>query len=235
MSGRNYLIELQDLDMYYNRSEPVLQRVNLALEAGSFHYLTGESGAGKSSLIRLMYLGHRRYTGTLRVLGHDAQYLEARVLPSFRQQIGVVFQDFYLLEHATTLDNVALPLRVRGMSMRQSREHAAEMLNWVGLDHLLDVYPHELSGGEQQRVALARAVIGRPKLLLADEPTGSVDDKIALRMMLLFEELNRKGTTVVFATHNRDLVSAFVQPEIVVEKGHVTVKTPSVVGRAKSA
>ncbi len=235
MSHQNDVIELKNVDMYYDSVEPVLENINLTLESGSFHYLTGESGAGKSSLIRLMYLGHRRYSGSMKILGYDVDQLEPRVLPGLRQQIGVVFQDFYLLNHISTLDNVALPLRVRGMSMRQSRTYASEMLTWVGLGDQLNAFPNELSGGEQQRISLARAVIGKPRLLLADEPTGSVDDKIAIKLMMLFEELNNKGTTVVFATHNRDLVSEFSHPEIVIEENNVKIKSATSLRRAKSA
>lgn len=222
--------------MYYTHQLPILQNVNLAIESGSFHYLTGQSGAGKSSLIRLLYLGHRIYRGHMSILGHDIDNLDPRLLPSLRQQIGIVFQDFYLLEHISALDNVALPLRVRGINMRQSREYAAEMLEWVGLGDHLESFPHELSGGEQQRVSLARAVIGKPRLLLADEPTGSVDDTIAIKLMMLFEELNAKGTTVIFATHNKDLVTQFPYPQIILHDTHVmTRKRRPLIMRTKSA
>jgi cell division transport system ATP-binding protein len=140
-------------------------------------------------------------------------------LPGLRRRIGTVFQDFRLLDHLSVVDNVALPLRVQGTDERQVREHAAELLAWVGLGEHLDALPPTLSGGQKQRVAIARAVIGRPQLLIADEPTGNVDDRIAIRLMRLFEELNRLGTTIVIATHNLQLVRESRHPELVLDAG----------------
>jgi cell division transport system ATP-binding protein len=190
----------------------VLHDLNITLPDGVFRWLLGPSGAGKTSLLRLMYLAIRPTRGRLDILGVDVTTASRRVLPRLRRRIGVVFQDFRLLPHLTTFDNVALPLRLAGRPEGQIRADVEEMLRWVGLAKKMDAAPTELSGGEQQRVAIARAVIGRPSLLLADEPTGNLDDEQAERLMHLFKELNRVGTTVVVATHNDTLVARHPAP-----------------------
>src|SRR5690349_1980017 len=203
--------------MRYGNGPEVLRDVSFTLEPGTFHFLTGASGAGKSSLLRLMYLAHRPSRGLITMFGHDVASLKRAELPPLRRRIGVVFQNFRLLDHLSALDNVALPLRVAGAKEGQVREHVAELLSWVGLgDHLNDK-PATLSGGQQQRVAIARAVITRPSLLLADEPTGNVDDRIGMRLLHLFEELNKLGTTVVVATHNESLVARFRHRQLRIE------------------
>ena len=205
--------------MRYGTGPEVLRDVSFTLEPGTFHFLTGASGAGKSSLLRLMYLAHRPSRGLITMFGHDVASLKRAELPPLRRRIGVVFQNFRLLDHLSALDNVALPLRVAGAREGQVREHVAELLSWVGLgDHLNDK-PATLSGGQQQRVAIARAVITRPSLLLADEPTGNVDDRIGMRLLHLFEELNKLGTTIVIATHNEMLIERFGYARIVLDKG----------------
>ncbi len=209
--------------MRYGNGPEVLRDVSFTLEPGTFHFLTGASGAGKSSLLRLMYLAHRPSRGLITMFGHDVASLKRAELPPLRRRIGVVFQNFRLLDHLSALDNVALPLRVAGAKEGQVREHVAELLSWVGLgDHLNDK-PATLSGGQQQRVAIARAVITRPSLLLADEPTGNVDDRIGMRLLHLFEELNKLGTTIVIATHNETLIERFGYSRMVLEKGMLQV------------
>ena len=180
----------------------VLHDIGFHLEPGAFRWLMGPSGAGKTSLLRLLYLAVRPTRGRLTLFGTDVGAASRRALPPLRRRIGVVFQDFRLLPHLSAFDNVALPLRLAGRPEGQIRADAGELLRWVGLSRSLDARPAELSGGEQQRVAIARAVVTRPALLLADEPTGNLDDGQAERLMQLFKEMNRIGTTVIVATHN---------------------------------
>jgi cell division transport system ATP-binding protein len=187
-------------------SPEVLHDLTFVLRDGAFSWLLGPSGAGKTSLLRLMYLAVRPTRGRLAIFGTDVETAERRVLPRLRRRIGVVFQDYRLLPHLSAFDNVALPLRIAGRPEGQIRADVGEMLRWVGLARQSDARPAELSGGEKQRVAIARAVVGRPSLLLADEPTGNLDDVQSERLLRLFKEMNRLGTTVVVATHNDALV-----------------------------
>ncbi len=216
--------------MRYGVGPEILHDVSFALAPGSFHFLVGPSGAGKSSLLRLMYLAQRPSRGLITLFDCDIATTPRGQLAELRRKIGVVFQDFRLLNHLSVLDNVALPLRVAGMAERQVRDHAEELLAWVGLADHLQARPMTLSGGQKQRVAIARAVIRRPRLLLADEPTGNVDDKIALRLLYLFEELNKLGTTVVIATHNEALISRFGHPQLHLEGGELLVRSAPVMG-----
>ncbi len=216
------IVRFDNVGMRYGTGPEVLRDINMALEPGSFYFLTGESGAGKTSLLRLMYLANRPSRGLVHVFGRDVSTLGRDEVPVLRRHMGVIFQDFRLLDHLSTLDNVALPLRVAGAKGPKVRQHVAELLRWVGLGDHINAKPTTLSGGEQQRIAIARAVINQPNLLLADEPTGNVDDNIGMRLLFLFEELNRMGTTVVVATHNERLVSRFPYPRLVLEDGQVT-------------
>ncbi|WP_211212099.1 ATP-binding cassette domain-containing protein [Kiloniella laminariae] len=207
--------------MRYGNGPDVLHQVNLTLEPGSFHFMVGPSGAGKSSLLRLMYLAHRPTTGRLSLFGRDVSQLDRKETSMLRRRIGIIFQDFRLLDHLSALENVALPLTITGMPLEKVRRNVSELLAWVGLADNLDSKPPTLSGGQQQRVAIARAVIGRPSLLLADEPTGNLDDKIAERLLFLFEELNKRGTTIVVASHNEALVNRFNHPVFKIINGEV--------------
>ena len=184
----------------------VLRDVSFVVEPGGFRWLLGPSGAGKSTLLRLLTLAERPSEGRLELLGVDVGRLPRRRLPALRRRIGAVWQDFRLLPHLSVYDNVALPLRLRGRSERQIGVDVGEILRWVGLLRRQQAQPAELSGGEQQRCAIARAVVGRPELLLADEPTGNLDATQAERLMQLLRELNRIGTTVIVATHDDGLV-----------------------------
>ncbi len=199
----------------------VLRDLSFRVPEGAFRWLLGPSGAGKTSLLRLMYLAARPSRGSLQVLGSDIGTTPRRALPGLRQRIGVVFQDFRLLSHLSAFDNVALPLRLAGRGEGQIRADVTEMLRWVGLTGRTEAHPAELSGGEQQRVAIARAVIGRPALLLADEPTGNLDEAQAERLLVLFRELNRLGTTVVVATHNEHLVARQPAPALRLDHGRL--------------
>ena len=202
----------------------VLHDLSFILPEGEFRWLLGPSGAGKTSLLRLMYLDVRPTRGHLSILGTDIVTAQRRALPRLRQRIGVVFQDFRLLPHLSAFDNVALPLRIAGRPEGQIRADVGEMLRWVGLAKQAGVLPAALSGGEQQRVAIARAVINRPSLLLADEPTGNLDDTQAVRLMQLFREMNRLGATVVVATHNESLVARYPAPELRLDHGRLAVR-----------
>ncbi len=205
--------------MRYGTGPEVLREVTFTLKPGSFHFLTGRSGAGKSSLLKLMYLAHRPSRGLVTLFDEDIATLPRRRLPFLRRRVGVVFQEFRLLNHLSAFDNVALPLRVAGVKESTIRKHVDELLAWTGLGDHMDARPPTLSGGQQQRVAIARSLISRPDLLLADEPTGNVDDALGVRLLYLFEELNRMGTTVVIATHSETLVSRFKNPILHLEDG----------------
>ena len=221
MANGAEVVRFRNVGMRYGLGPEVLHDVSFGLKAGSFHFLTGVSGAGKSSLLKMIYLAHRPSRGLIHLFGNDTATMGRREMPSVRRRIGVVFQDFRLIEHLSAVENVALPLRVAGAREDTVREHVADLLRWVGLEDQLDQRPSTLSGGQQQRVAIARAVITRPELLLADEPTGNVDDDIAMRLLYLLEELNKIGTTVVIATHNEALVSKFDHPRLELTGGQL--------------
>jgi cell division transport system ATP-binding protein len=213
------MVRFENVGLRYGMGPEVLRDISFTIEAGSFRFLTGPSGAGKTSLLRLLFLALRPTRGLITLLGRDVATLPRRELPALRRRIGVVFQEFRLLDHLTTFENVALPLRVAGERLSRYRDDVMELLQWVGLADQASAYPPVLSGGEKQRAAIARAVIGKPELLLADEPTGNVDPVLALRLMRLLVELNRFGTTVVIATHDTNLISQVNAPVITLERG----------------
>ncbi|GHU05454.1 cell division ATP-binding protein FtsE [Alphaproteobacteria bacterium] len=221
-SSAENVVLFESVGLRYGHGSEILQDVSFALEKGSFHYLTGASGAGKSSLLSLLYLGRRPSRGRVSLFSRDIARTPRYELPALRRRIGVVFQDFRLLGHLSTLENVALPMRIVGACENDIQRYVAELLNWVGLGDYLHHKPETLSGGQKQRVAIARAVIGRPELLVADEPTGNVDDRIGMRLMYLLEELNRAGATVVVATHNESLVSRLPHPRLHLENSVLT-------------
>jgi cell division transport system ATP-binding protein len=229
------VVVFDDVLLRYGAGPDILRDVSFNLAPGSFHFLVGASGAGKSSLLRVLYLALKPAGGQATLFGRDVARLARRETAELRRRIGVVFQDFRLLDHLSALDNVALPLRIAGVRESEVQENVRELLTWVGLGDHLAASPATLSGGQQQRVAIARAVVGRPSLLLADEPTGNVDDQIALRLMYLFEELNRLGTTVVIATHNEALVERFRHPQLRIGDKHVRVTGPLAPQAAESA
>jgi cell division transport system ATP-binding protein len=214
------MVRLEGVGLSYG-AEPVLRDVSFSVADGGFRWLLGPSGAGKSSLLRLLYLAQRPTVGRVFVLGREISAAPRRDLPPLRRQIGVVFQDFRLMPHLSAFDNVALPLRLGGRPEGQIRADVAEMMRWVGLTRRAEARPAELSGGEQQRVAIARAVIGRPNLLLADEPTGNLDDVQAERLMQLMQEMNRLGTTVIVATHNDGLVQRYPARSLRLDQGRL--------------
>ncbi len=217
------MIRLQNVGLKYGRGREVLHDVTFHVRAGSFHFLTGPSGAGKSSLLRMMFLSQVPTRGQFTLFSQDVTRIDAAARAQLRRRIGIVFQDFRLLDHLTTWQNVALPLRVVGKREADYREDVTDLLQWVGLGDRMDDYPSVLSGGEKQRAAIARAVIGKPELLLADEPTGNVDPQMARRLLRLFIELNRLGTSVIIATHDHQLMRQFKAPRLELHDGHVRI------------
>jgi cell division transport system ATP-binding protein len=215
------VVRLENVGLRYGQGPEVLRDISFRLEPGDFRFLTGPSGAGKTSLLRLMFLALRPTRGLISLLGHDVATVRRSELPGLRRRIGVVFQDFRLLDHLTTYDNVALPLRVAGQREENYRDDVMELLSWVGLSEQASAYPPVLSGGEKQRAAIARAVIAKPELLLADEPTGNVDPALGRRLLRLFMELNRMGTTVFIATHDTELIAQARMPVMHLEHGHL--------------
>ncbi len=200
------IVQFDNVGLRYGTDREVLSDVSFTLFPGSFYFLTGASGAGKTSLLKLLYLAQRPSRGMIRMFGTDAITMPRERLPGLRRRLGVVFQDFRLVPHLSAFDNVALPLRVAGAAEKDLLKPVADMLEWVKLGERMHALPAQLSGGEQQRVAIARAVIGRPEMLIADEPTGNVDPDMAIKLLRLFEALNRMGTTVVVATHDVHLL-----------------------------
>ncbi|MDE1916419.1 MAG: cell division ATP-binding protein FtsE [Sphingomonadales bacterium] len=200
------IARFDNVGLRYGSEREVLSDIAFTLFAGRFYFLTGASGAGKSSLLRMLYLAQRPSRGMISLFGVDAVTLPRERLPGFRRRIGVVFQDVRLVPHLSAYDNVALPLRIAGVPEKEITRSVTDMLEWVGLEDRMQARPASLSGGEQQRVGIARAVIGRPELLVADEPTGNVDPDMAIKLLRLFEALNRLGTTVVVATHDMHLL-----------------------------
>ncbi len=217
------MIRLEGVGVRYGRGTEVLRSVDFDLHPGSFHFLTGPSGAGKTTLLRLMFLSLHPSDGRVELFDEDVSRITASKRALLRRRIGIVFQDFRLLDHLTTWQNVALPLRVLGRSEADYREDVTDLLQWVGLGDRMHHYPSVLSGGEKQRAAIARAVIGKPELLLADEPTGNVDPQMARRLLRLFIELNRLGTSVVIATHDHQLMRQFKAPRLELHDGHVRI------------
>ena len=219
MAGQRVVVQLEGVGLQYGSGPEVLRDISLSLDTGSFHFLTGPSGAGKTSLLRLLYLELRPSRGRLRLFDQDVSAIGRKQRPALRRRLGVVSQEFGLIPHLTAAENVALPLRISNAGETQIRDYVTELLRWVGLGQDLDELPAVLSDGQKQRVAVARAVISRPELLIADEPTGNVDDNVAMRLIHLLEELNKVGTTVLVATHDDSLVGRFSHPVMELDGG----------------
>jgi cell division transport system ATP-binding protein len=216
------LLSFDHVSLTYPPTHKVLDDVSFSLDEGGFYFLTGPSGAGKSSLLRLIYQAERPNEGRINLFGEDLHGCDRDQQAALRRRMGIVFQDFRLIPHMTAYENAALPLRLTDASEAYIERHVRELLDWVGVGHRMDALPAELSGGEQQRVAIARAVVTRPRLLLADEPTGNVDDATAVKLFHLFDELNKIGTAVMLATHQNHLVESFRKPALRLRDGRLT-------------
>ena len=217
------MIRFENVGLRYGTGREVLSDLTFSIAPHSFQFLTGPSGAGKTTLIRLLFLNLKPTRGLISIFGKDTALLRRSDMPALRRRIGVVFQDFRLLDHLTTYENVALPYRVLGKDEASYRADVADLLDWVGLGDRKHVFPPVLSGGEKQRAAIARALITKPEFLLADEPTGNVDPPLARRLLRLFLELNRLGTAVVIATHDIGLMDQLDARRLVLEGGHLEI------------
>ena len=215
------MIHFENVGLRYGMGPEILRDLTFDIPARSFQFLTGPSGAGKTTLLRLLFTSLRPTRGIIRMFGRDITAVPRSELPMMRRRVGIVFQDFRLLDHLTTYENVALPLRVRGKDESSYRTDVIELLRWVGLGERLNVLPPVLSGGEKQRAAIARALIDRPEILLADEPTGNVDPPMARRLLNLFLELNRLGTAVVIATHDFGLMDQVDARRMILTEGRL--------------
>ena len=218
------MIRFDNVGLRYGGGPEILRDVTFHVLPGSFHFLTGPSGAGKTTLLRLLFMSLRPSRGLMFIFGENVAELSPGQRAGLRRRIGIVFQDFRLLEHLTTWENVALPLRVMGKREADYRDDVTDLLHWVGLGERMNAYPEILSGGEKQRAAIARAVIARPELLLADEPTGNVDPAIGNRLLRLFVELNRLGTSVIIATHDYALMEQLDAPRLALHDGQLQVR-----------
>ena len=217
------VIRFETVGLRYGMGPEILRDISFEIPQRSFQFLTGPSGAGKTTLLRLLFMSLKPTRGLITVFGRDRARIGRRELPGYRRRIGVVFQDFRLLDHMTTYENVALPLRVRGREEASYRNDVVDLLNWVGLGDRMHVLPPVLSGGEKQRAAIARALIEQPEILLADEPTGNVDPPLARRLLRLFIELNRLGTAVVIATHDLGLMEQVDARRMILANGRLDV------------
>jgi cell division transport system ATP-binding protein len=217
------MIRFENVGLRYGIGPEILRDVSFHIPERSFQFLTGPSGAGKTSLLRLLFLSLKPTRGNITVFGRDRSTISRHDLPMLRRKIGVVFQDFRLLDHLTTFENVALPLRVRGREESTYKSDVRDLLDWVGLGDRMHVYPPVLSGGEKQRVSIARALIEQPSVLLADEPTGNVDPPLARRLLKLFIELNKLGTAVVIATHDLSLMEQVDSRRMVIHDNRVEI------------
>jgi len=218
------MIRFENVGLRYGMGPEILRNISFHVEPGSFHFLTGPSGAGKTTLLRLLFMALRPTRGLINLFGRDVATVSPADLPPLRRKVGVVFQDFRLLDHLTTYENVALPLRATEKPEQGYRANVIELLKWVGLGDRMRASPEILSGGEKQRAAIARAVVAQPQLLLADEPTGNVDPAMAKRLLGLFEELNKLGTTVIIATHDVSLMGLSDAPHMILEDGQMHIE-----------
>ncbi|MBS4032782.1 MAG: cell division ATP-binding protein FtsE [Clostridiales bacterium] len=213
------MIEVQQVSMVYPNGVNALEQINICIERGEFVFVVGESGAGKSTLIRLICREYLPSKGSIKIHGRDITRLKRREVPLLRRNIGVVFQDFRLLNNRTVFDNVAFAMQVIGSTGRDVRKRVPEALELVGLTGKAKMKPLELSGGEQQRVCLARAIVNQPALIIADEPTGNLDPKTSMGIMDALKNINIRGTTIIMATHAKEIVDTMRQRVVVLEGG----------------
>ena len=217
------MVRLENIGKSYGTDAEILRDVSMTLDAGGFYFLTGPSGAGKTTLLNITYLSDSPSRGVVTLFDTDVATTDRQTHTALRRRVGIVFQDFRLVAHLSVRDNVALPLRIAGAPQREIRENVPELLSWMGLDGKLDFRPATLSGGEQQRVASARAIVRRPDLLIADEPTGNVDDDIAMLLVRVFERINKLGTTVLVATHDIAFARQFTHRRFHLDRGELSI------------
>ena len=217
------MIRFENVGLRYGMGSEILRDVSFHIPPRSFQFLTGPSGAGKTSLMRLLFMALKPTRGLITIFGKDISTMQRSEIPLLRRRIGIVFQDFRLLDHMTTYENVSLPLRVRGKEETTYRHEVQELMQWVGLGDRMHVLPPVLSGGEKQRAAIARALIDQPEILLADEPTGNVDPPLARRLLRLFAELNRSGTAVIIATHDLTLMDQVDARRMILDQGRLDI------------
>lgn len=227
------VISFANVSTNYDNGRDILTDVSFNIGPGSFYFLTGPSGAGKTTLLRLIYQLHKPSKGQIKLFGQDCTNISRNEISLLRHKMAIVFQEYSLISHMTVFDNVALPLRVRGLGTDKIKKIVTKTLEWVGLGKYANVYPIELSGGQQQRVSVARAIIIQPSILLADEPTGNLDDENASRLMELFIQMNKTfGTTIILATHNKKLLETYNFPIISIENHHVTFSEKNKIGES---
>ena len=219
------MIESVKLSKLYKRGVYALRELSITIEKGEFLFLTGPSGAGKSTFLRLLLREELPTSGHLRVLGRDLLTLKSSQVQEYRRTVGFVFQDFRLIPRFTVFQNVSFVMRVLGLPLATQQRKTFQVLKWVGLQHRMNALPEELSGGEQQRVAIARALVNDPQLVLADEPTGNLDPDLSLEIMNLFREINARGTTVVVATHDRELIRRVGRRAVTLDHGRIVEVT----------
>jgi cell division transport system ATP-binding protein len=215
------VIETYHLSKLYSRGVYALRDLTITINKGEFLFMTGPSGAGKSTFLRLLLLEERPTEGELTVAGRSLKDLRAAEVQSYRRTLGFVFQDFRLIPRLTVFQNVSFVMRVLGVPLALQQRKTFQVLKWVGLQHRMNALPEELSGGEQQRVAIARALVNDPQIVLADEPTGNLDPDLSLEIMNLFREINARGTTVIVATHDRELIRRVGRRAITLEAGRL--------------
>ncbi|MGH9384128.1 MAG: cell division ATP-binding protein FtsE [Vicinamibacterales bacterium] len=220
------MIETYSLSKTYARGIYALRDLTMSVGKGEFVFLTGPSGAGKSTLLRLLLLQERPTQGDAIVAGRNLARLRRKEIQAYRRTVGFVFQDFKLIQSKTIFENVSFALAVLGLPIDHQRRRTYQVLKWVGLQHRLNAFPEELSGGEQQRVAIARALVNQPQLILADEPTGNLDPDLSLEIMNLFRDINAGGTTVLVATHDRELIKMVGRRTVHLEHGRLVTEAP---------
>ena len=221
LSGELDVIETKNLSKFYDRSVYALRDLSLTVEKGEFVFLTGPSGAGKSTFLRLLLMQERPSEGEILVNGHNLATLSRAEIQEYRRGVGFVFQDFKLIPTRTVFENISFVSEVLGVAPAQQRRRAFQVLKWVGLQHRMNAYPRELSGGEQQRIAIARALMNDPPLVIADEPTGNLDPDLSLEIMNLLREVNAGGTTVLVATHDRELIRLVGRRSVTLDHGRI--------------
>jgi cell division transport system ATP-binding protein len=219
------VIESVKLSKLYNRGVYALRDLSITIDKGEFLFLTGPSGAGKSTFLKLLLREDLPSNGELTVMGRDLRTLKPAQIQSYRRGVGFVFQDFRLVPRFTVFENVAFVMRVLGLPLATQQRKTFQVLKWVGLQHRMNAYPEELSGGEQQRIAIARALVNDPQLVLADEPTGNLDPDLSLEIMNLFREVNARGTTVIVATHDRELIRRVGRRSVTLDHGQIVETT----------